>query len=330
MRRASLYGVIVAALTLLLCAGMPGNAQQLSATDIVGGRGGDEFSDFQPPAGARVIEVRIRSGDKIDSVQMMYALADGRSVQGPRHGGSGGGLNTFRLDPDEYIIGLSGRCGDQVDSLRIHSNKRTSALFGGRGGNRDYRIDVPAGYQAVGFAGRAGDLMDAIGLIYTPVPRRRAILSPTQVAPARFAQTQLAGGRGGNPFSDQEAPEGARIAEVRVRGGDQIDAVQLIYLTLDGRLVEGPRHGGSGGNERIFRLDRDEYIIGIAGRCGDNVDSLRIITNKRTSEVFGGRGVSRDYRIDVPAGNQALGFAGRSGEYLDAIGLTYARMTYRR
>jgi hypothetical protein len=53
------------------------------------------------------------------------------------------------------------------------------------------------------------------------------------------------------------------------------------------------------------------------------VDSFRIHTNRRTSQVFGGRGGDRDFRIDVPDGNRATGFTGRSGEYVDAIGLTY-------
>jgi hypothetical protein len=39
-------------------------------------------------------------------------------------------------------------------------------MFGGRGGRSDFRIDVPPGSQAVGFAGRAGDYVDAIGLTY--------------------------------------------------------------------------------------------------------------------------------------------------------------------
>ena len=117
---------------------------------------------------------------------------------------------------------------------------------------------------------------------------------------------------------------------MRVRAGDRVDAVQMIYILADGRLLDGQRHGGGGGNESIIRLDSDEYITGISGRCGDTIDSLRIITNKRTSQLFGGRGGSRDYRIDVPAGNQAVGFSGRAGESLDGVGLLYSAVTQGR
>jgi len=324
MRRVSSFGLIFA-VALLLGGGTRVSAQRLASTEIMGGQGGNAFTDFQPPPGARVAEVRIRSGDRVDSVQMVYTLQDGRSVVGPRHGGTGGGLSTVRLDRDEYVIGLSGRCGDNIDSLRIHTNKRTSQLFGGGGGSREYRVTIPAGNQAVGFTGRAGDYLDAIGLAYIPIPAppRRSIFPTTPATPAQIPQTAIAGGRGGSPFADREAPPGARIAEVRVQAGDRVDAVQVIYMLSDGRFVEGARHGGTGGSDRTFRLDPDEYILGISGRCGDGIDSLRIHTNKRTSPLFGGRGGSRDYRLDVPAGNYAIGFAGRAGEYLDAIGLTY-------
>jgi hypothetical protein len=314
----------------VLCGFTLGFPQQFATTEVAGGSGGGAFSDFQPPAGGRVVEVRVRSGDTIDSVQMAYILPDGRTVTGPRHGGPGGSSVIFRLAADEYIIGLSGRYGDTIDSLHIITNKRTSTQFGGNGGDGRFRIEVPAGNQAVGFTGRCGDVLDAIGLVYAPIPRRRDDYLPDQPQLGQFAQTQLAGGREGRPFSDQEVPPGARIVEVRVSAGDQVDSVQAVYALPDGRHVEGARHGGRGGNERIFRLDRDEYIIGLAGRCGDTIDLLRIVTNRRTSQPFGGRGGGRDYRIEIPTGSQTIGFAGRSGETLNAIGLAYTKTGNRR
>jgi len=291
--------------------------RQLLSTNVVGGRGGRTFADFQAPADARVSEVRIQSGERIDSVQMVYELPDGRTVAGTRYGGSGGRLSVFRLDPDEYITGLSGRYGETIDSMRIETNKRSSNLYGGRGGNADYRIDVPSGNYGVGFAGRAGDYLDAIGLICTPLR-------------AQVSETSTAGGSGGTAFSDPRAPAGASAAEIRVWAGEYVDAVQIVYALTNGQRFEGVRHGGSGGNSYVFRLDPGEYVVGISGRHGKNIDSLRIHTNRRTSQVFGGRGGDRDYRIDVPSGNQGVGFTGRAGNYLDAIGLMYTRISWTR
>ncbi len=327
MRQRLLWGVLLAAaLSFGVSSGFP---QQFSTTETVGGRGGNPFTDSQLPAGARVAEVRIRSGDTIDAVQIAYAVPNGRLALGQRHGGSGGRESTFRLDGDEYIIAIAGRYGETIDSMQIVTNKRASAQFGGNGGDRRYRIEVPSGSQAVGFSGRSGDTLDAVGLVYQPLPRGRE--NPRSSRPAsELGQTQLAGGGGGRPFTDANVPPGARISEVVVRSGDTIDAVQAIYALSDGRTLEGQQHGRSGGNSHTFRLDRDESVIGLAGRFGDTVDSLRIITNRRSSPVFGGRGGDRDFRIDVPPGNQAVGFCGRAGDTVDAIGLVYARMGYRR
>ena len=305
-----------------LCYGGWALAQQAPTTEIVGGPGGNAFLDAQPAQGARVVEVQVRSGDHVDSMQLVYALYDGRTVMGPRHGGSGGGLSVFHLDADEYLLGISGRSGSYVDSIQFQTNKRTSPVFGGRGGDRDFRVDVPENAQVTGLAGRSGKYLDAIGLSFAYV--RHGGFSGFGSAP-QPGQTSLAGGSGGTAFFDDEVPAGAAIAEVRIQSGEFVDSVQMSYILPDGRSFEAARHGGAGGQAEVFRLDPGEFIVAISGRCGTYVDSLRIHTNRRTSMLFGGRGGDRDYRIDVPDGNQATGFMGRSGSYIDAIGLTYAR-----
>jgi Jacalin-like lectin domain len=297
------------------------STQQASATEIAGGPGGNAFSDPVPEQGARVVEVQVHSGDYVDSVQLVYMLRDGSRVAGPQHGGTGGRLGVFQLDADEYLTGISGRTGSYIDSIQFQTNKRSSPTFGGRGGDREFRIDAPSNAQVTGFVGRAGQYVDALGLAFMPI--RRRLFSGFGGAP-QPGQTDLAGGSGGAEFIDADMPKGARIVEVRVHAGDYVDSVQMIYSLPNGRPVEAERHGGNGGRAASFRLDPGEYITGLSGRCGQYVDSLRIHTNRRTSELFGGRGGDKDYRIDVPADSQATGFMGRSGEYLDAIGLTYS------
>src|SRR5512139_49056 len=100
MRNAPFCALVLALLVVSI--GSPlGFAQQPSATGIAGGAGGDGFVDPAPRYGARILEVHIRSGERIDAVQLVYALPDGRSMNGARHGGTGGGLNILRLDPGE-------------------------------------------------------------------------------------------------------------------------------------------------------------------------------------------------------------------------------------
>ncbi len=288
-----------------------GFAQRPATTAIQGGKGGSPFAEMQIPEDARILQINVFSGDWVDAVQIIYILSDGRTLESPRYGGRNGDRHVFNIDSDEYIVGVSGRYGQYIDSLRIHTNKRTSPVFGGRGGDRAYNIELPSGNYAVGLVGRSGNFLDAIGLAYLPLAMRD------------FQQTSIAGGRGGTTFADKNIPQGAIVSAVRVRGGDFIDSVQMIYTLTDGRTFEGPVHGGQGGRSSLFRLERDEYITGISGRHGNYIDSLVFHTNKRTSASFGGRGGSRSFRIDVPSGNQAIGFAGRAAEYLDALGLTY-------
>jgi hypothetical protein len=296
-------------------------AQQLSVTAQAGGSGGIPFVDPTPPIGVRALEVRIRSGDQVDSVQMVYEFPDHRTAVAAAHGGGGGKIDVFRLGPDEYIVGISGRSGQGVDSLRIHTNRRTSPLFGSGGGERDFRLEVPIGNQVLGFSGRAGDGLDAIGLIYASRNWGLPAASPKDAGQGPV--TSIQGGSGGASFADRGLPAGARISAIRLRSAEHIDSVQAIYTLSDGRQMEGARHGGGGGGEVIFQLESEEYVVGLSGRSGEYVDSLRILTNRRTSQTFGGQGGRRDFRVDVPEGTRALGFAGRAGEYLDAIGLTY-------
>ena len=305
----------------VVCGSGRAAAQQVPATEVAGGNGGTPFLDSVPEQGARVIEVQVRSGDHVDSAQLVYMLGDGRTESGPQHGGSGGSLNVFHLDADEYLIGISGRSGSYIDSIRFETNKRTSPTFGGSGGNRDFRIEVPVNTQVSGLTGRSGQYLDAVGLTFIPI--RRKFFSSLGGEPLP-GQTPLAGGSGGADFIDDNISEGARIIEVRIEAGDFIDAVQMIYSFPEGRPTEAVRHGGRGGRVTSFRLERGEYIVGLSGRCGKYVDSLRIHTNMRTSQLFGGSGGEREFHVDVPDGNQALGFMGRSGEYIDAIGLTFA------
>jgi hypothetical protein len=248
----------------------------------------------------------------VDSIQVIYGLPNGRTVEGPRHGGPGGQASSFRLDSDEYIVGISGRYGKNIDCVRIQTNKRTSPLYGGSGGRQDYRVDVPRDNQAVGLIGRSGNLLDAIGLIYAPVT--------LQVS----GKTNIAGGSGGDAFSDAQIPVGARISEIRTSTGRYVDGIQALYTLTDGSVFEGPWHGGRGGTINVFKLDSNEYIVGLSGRYGEYIDSLIIRTNRRTSPQFGGTGGRQEFRIDVASGNQAVGLIGRCGKYLDAIGLSYA------
>lgn len=78
------------------------------------------------------------------------------------------GWKGFSLDADEYIIGISGRYGDRIESLRFYTSKKNSPVYGGSGGTVEFGYTAPSGQKIAAFIGRAGDNLDAIGVLYAP------------------------------------------------------------------------------------------------------------------------------------------------------------------
>lgn len=129
-----------------------------------------------------------------------------------------------------------------------------------------------------------------------------------------------AGRGGGGQFADKELPKDARVIGVKVRHGLLVDGIELLYKSSDNTNGSLGWHGGFGGDADTFLLDEDEYLTGIAGRTGDNVDSISFITNKRRSRIFGRNGGDSAYEFKW-LGEEIVGFHGRSAEYLGQIGV---------
>lgn len=153
---------------------------------------------------------------------------------------------------------------------------------------------------------------------------RPAIAAPHGVPPAGdLGHLGPAGGAGGAPFYDVCDPAG-----VVVRSGWWIDAVQLVCR--DGGY--GPHRGGYGGGEHVFYLEPGERILGIQGthhgEAGGYLYSLQLITDRRLSPVYGnggpiGRRGYYAFRFDVPPGADFVGFHGRAGSFVDALGIVF-------
>lgn len=96
----------------------------------IGGRGGKPFDGYSIPQGARLTAIHIYADWVIDALQFDYTQVDGKAAGRPPVGGLGGRHYVFYLDPDEYLTGISGRCGWYLDSIRFHTSKRESDLCG--------------------------------------------------------------------------------------------------------------------------------------------------------------------------------------------------------
>ena len=146
-----------------------------------GGHGGNEFADVVLPAGARVCAVHIFADRYIDGLQFVFAKANDPHDTLPLLGNKGGHHHVLLLDDDEYLTGISGRSGDYVDSIRIHTNRRVSDVYGGHGGKSEFDFTADAAEEIVGYFGRAGWYVDALGLIARE--RSAAAVQPSERVP---------------------------------------------------------------------------------------------------------------------------------------------------
>jgi hypothetical protein len=152
---------------------------------------------------------------------------------------------------------------------------------------------------------------------------------PPAVRPALSrSASAIRGGPGGGAFSDLGDPFSDRVAEIRIRHGAWIDGVQVVMADAAGQPTPLAHHGGSGGGLSVFAFQPGEYVTGIFGRTGSYVDSITIQTNLRVSPKYGGDGGSSAYSLYVPPDHRFAGFHGRSGVYLDAVGLNFAKPAY--
>jgi hypothetical protein len=112
---------------------------------------------------------------------------------------------------------------------------------------------------------------------------------------------------------------------VIIRAGGFVDSVEMIQERPDGSLFRFGPHGGFGGDEHSLDLDpagEGERIVKIQGRFGIVVDSIEIITSKgRSTTTLGGSGGASEYIYEASMGLEIAGFIGRSGIFIDAIGV---------
>ena len=144
-------------------------ADDIAFSELFGGSGGTAFSDLASyPQGERVALVSLRSGRRVDAIGIAYAGGLGLS-----HGGSGGSPQQLLLGTGEYLASAYLCRGRRDGGLRIFYLRLTTnfgnSLAGGSETGDCVTQEAPAGWQIVGFQGRAGKEIDKLGAIYRPL-----------------------------------------------------------------------------------------------------------------------------------------------------------------
>ena len=141
-----------------------------------------------------------------------------------------------------------------------------------------------------------------------------------------YLSTPALGGARGLTFEDI-IPIGARITAVHVAVDD--DRVAGIWTSYErnGVVKETPHRGHAGGRVEVFKLRRQEKLIGIDGRGRSGIIELIIATNQRTRS-FGrpSMATGRPAWFEILSGDNrhryvGVGFTGRADRELHQLSL---------
>ncbi|KAI6683624.1 hypothetical protein NL676_029537 [Syzygium grande] len=136
------------------------------------------------------------------------------------------------------------------------------------------------------------------------------------------------GGNGGTSWDDGTFHG---VTEITLVFGHCINSICVVY-DKNGMPVAAEKHGGAGGNQtaEIKLQSPDEYLVSVSGyyspmaRGGSPV--VRSLTFKSNTRTFGPFGMKHGTPFSSPVdGGRIVGFMGRSGHHLDAIGFRVSR-----
>ncbi|XP_065018829.1 protein GOS9-like [Musa acuminata AAA Group] len=135
----------------------------------VGAWGGNGGSAWDMGAAYRITNIKIRAGDAIDAIVITFTRYG--LIETKHFGGSGGTLYEIPLQEDEYLVGVEGSVDTLgritlVRNLTLRTNKKSYGPFGTSGG-KPFSVPVASG-KIIGFFGRAGTMIDAIGVYLAP------------------------------------------------------------------------------------------------------------------------------------------------------------------
>ena len=165
--------------------GEPVLSYAVGQTPSFGGEGAGPF-DFMPVGEALRNQVKIASirlwegaggsGGVIHKLDVGYASDKSRWTTS--HGANGTGRELLILEDGQFPVRFRINSGGYVDRVEIHLNDGRSTWAGGNGGTL-VEWKVPDGAVVLGFAGRAGLLLDQLKIVH-------AVLKPAEYrAPLR-------------------------------------------------------------------------------------------------------------------------------------------------
>ncbi|ESQ30257.1 hypothetical protein EUTSA_v10011239mg [Eutrema salsugineum] len=306
-------------------------------TGLIGGNSGDAFDDGRF-GGVKKITV---GADEYSVTYIKIEYVKDGKVQTLEHGTIRGELQEFSVDyPKEHITAVGGSY-DHIftyDTTLITSlyfttsNGITSPLFGKQSG-KDFNLKGENGGKLVGFHGRGGAAINAIGAYFDTSSKGGDDTKPVDTdtkpgkddsKPDASGKTGLLGGKGGNAFDDGRF-DGVKKITV---GADDLSVTYIkIEYIKDGK-VEIREHGTNRGELKEFSVDYPKDKITAVGGSYDHiftydatlVTSLYFTTSNGITSPLFGKTSGNDFNLKGENGEKLVGFHGRGGTAIDAIG----------
>ncbi|WP_328493201.1 jacalin-like lectin [Streptomyces sp. NBC_00414] len=142
---------------------------KLRASDFFGGPHGTAFNDADDlTATPSPRTLTLRGGSRLDAVSL--TLDGGTSLA---HGGTGGTAASLTLATGEHLTSVKLTQGQKDGRTRIFSaaftTDKSRTVSAGSATSDAVTYTAPAGWQIVGFTGRAGTEVDKLGVLYAPI-----------------------------------------------------------------------------------------------------------------------------------------------------------------
>ena len=291
-------------------------------TKLFGRVGGSTFDDVKCNPIVGIKRIKVHYGTYINSIQVIYLLANESLYHSPSHGTSNGTMSYFELATDEHIMQVEGKSnGNFVTQLKFISKSASgiTQIHGPYGTDEGERFSIN-GY-ILGLKGYAGAHLYNVAIYYLP---------------PIVKSNQTAGGSGGHLFDDKvdaAIPPVVGIKNITIHYGNYYPNSELIihsiystFYQLGGSLLYGNTHGIPKDNHVVSaELGIEEKILQVEGsiRLENNKLFICQITfstsDKDNFKKYGPFGCSNMNSFQF--NGTILGFYGRSGGVIDRLGV---------
>ncbi|RIB10931.1 hypothetical protein C2G38_2204818 [Gigaspora rosea] len=136
-----------------------------------------------------VKQIKIRHGNCIDAIQFFYKVTTNDktySIDGNKHGGSGGKGTIIKFEDGEYILAISGQYGNNLDRLKfinyIPSKKHVRlCTISGKHDSTLFDISPATGTVYACFFGKSNNLITNIGMYEGSIQNQSQQFQPQQL-----------------------------------------------------------------------------------------------------------------------------------------------------